>query len=152
MQGERQGEHFKGSSHVSLLLGACHVGKAHMVSDSKRLVTCKAHIARDNINRLFSVAVRKCIFYGVIRNGFPNAVLLNVSCAFNVEVGLAEVMKKRHYRDAFFAVFKSVLLFYSGTGQIVAEAVVNVNAVLAETAGVIAVLACACGSAKKVAA
>ena len=60
-------------------------------------------------------------------------------------------MQKGDDGNAFLAVIHSVHLFGAWAGEIVAKAVVNVKAVLAKSAGVRAVVACACGSCEEVA-
>jgi len=88
------------------------------------------------------VPVGQVVLNGVVRHLLPLALLvLGVAEAGLVKVDLAQIVQERGNGDALVGVADAVHLLHTGTRQNVAEAVIHVQAVLAQSALVVAVVA-----------
>ena len=122
-----------------------------MVADGKRLLPRQAQKSGDDVSRLFAVTVGEGVLNGVVGDGYPApGFVLLVAGSHLVEVGFADVVQKGDNGDALVTVGKPVNLLHARAGKNVAQAVVDIQAVLQQSALIRAVVAGRGGRGEKV--
>ena len=106
-----------------------------MVTDSKRFLAGQAHIARNDVNALLTVAVGEAVVILEGIDSLPGALLvLYVAEAFFVDVYLAKVVKEGYDGDALVTVLRADDVDGAGGVKIACEAIVNVYRMVDEAA------------------